>query len=305
MLLKTTFLGTEFKNPIVLASGTSGYAYELNDFFDVSKIGGVILKALTVNPRVGNKPNRVREVSCGMINAIGLANKGILDFENRIMPKIESINTNIIANVAGESIEEYVSVCKSLNKYKKIAMYEINVSCPNVHSGGRVFANDYVSLSTLIKECKAVSEKPIIVKLPPDIFNIEKIASICEEAGSDAISLINTVPAMDININTRHPYINNNFGGLSGECIKPIALRLVYLTSKAVNIPIIGGGGVISAECVLKFLMAGASLVSVGTLTLIDPLASYKLIDATKDIMERLGFSEIREIIGSIKLNNL
>ena len=301
--MKTKIAGIELKNPIVLASGTSGYGFELNDFFDVSDFGAITLKALTINPRVGNKPERITELKNAMINAIGLANKGIKHFEESIIPKLKNIDTNIIANIAGGDIDEYANICDILNKQEKISMYELNVSCPNVHSNGVVFANDPDALYKLIEKCSKISAKPLIVKLPPDIFAIEKIVNICESAGASAISLINTVPAMDINIYKKKPILANNFGGLSGEAIKPIALRLVYLARKATTLPIIGGGGVNNAEDVVKFLMAGANAVSVGTLTLKDPNASYKLINELAILIEKLKANSVTEIIGSLELN--
>lgn len=298
-----SFLGKKFNNPIILASGTSGYGFELNEIFDISMVGAVVLKAVTLNEMIGNKPPRIAETASGMMNAIGLANRGIDYFEKNIIKKVENLGANIIANIAGNSISDYIEVCKRLNNYDVIDFFELNVSCPNVHANGKVFANDLESMKELIYECKNVSKKQIITKLPPDVFNIELLAKTAEVAGSDGLSLINTVPSMEIDIYNACPKISNNFAGLSGEAIRPIALRLVYLASKAVSIPIIGGGGVSALEDVIKFLMAGSSLVSIGTLTIKDPIKIKNIVEQLPDILAKLKKESISEIIGSLKLN--
>ncbi len=294
--------GVDFTNPIVLASGTVGYGAEMNEFFPISNVGAVTLKAVTVKPRTGNPPNRIAECKSAIINAIGLANKGLDYFESDIMPEVNKLDTIRIANVAGESVEEYVAICDRLNKHDAISMYEINVSCPNVAAGGMVFGCDRNVLERLIKECKAVSQKPVIIKLHPDLFNISTLAKLCEDCGADAISLTNTVPAMEIDPISERPKIYNNFGGMSGEAIRPIALRLVYLASKAVSIPVIGGGGVSHTEDIVKFMLAGASLVSIGTLAMTDPMKVYAISQELPKYLEQKKVGDIKDIIGRLEL---
>lgn len=294
--------GVDFTNPIVLASGTVGYGAEMNEFFPINNVGAVTLKAVTVHPRVGNPPNRIAECKSAIINAIGLANKGLDYFESNIMPEVEKLDTVRIANVAGESIEEYVAICERLNKYETISMYEINVSCPNVAAGGMVFGADRNTLEALVKKCKAVSTKPVIIKLHPDLFNIATLAKLCEDSGADAISLTNTVPAMEIDAMAERPKIHNNFGGMSGEAIRPIALRLVYLASKAVSIPVIGGGGVSHTEDIVKFMLAGASLVSIGTLSMTNPMKVYSISQELPKYLQQKKVSDISKLIGRLEL---
>ncbi len=295
--------GVNFNNPIVLASGTVGYGSEINQFFPISDVGGIMLKAVTVKPRIGNPPNRIAECKSAIINAIGLANKGLDYFESNIIPEVNKLDTIRIANVAGESVEEYVTICERFNKCDAISMYEINVSCPNVAAGGMVFGADRNTLERLVKECKAASEKPVIIKLHPDLFNISTLAKLCEDSGADAISLTNTIPAMEIDPISECPKIFNNFGGMSGEAIRPIALRLVYLASQAVSIPVIGGGGVSHTEDIVKFMLAGASLVSVGTLAMTDPMKVYEMSQELPKYLESKSVGDINEIIGRLKLN--
>ncbi len=295
--------GVDFVNPIVLASGTVGYGAEINEFFPISNVGAVTLKAVTVKPRVGNPPNRIAECKSAIINAIGLANKGLDYFESDIMPEVNKLDTIRIANIAGESVQEYVAICERLNKYDAISMYEINVSCPNVAAGGMVFGADRNTLESLVKKCKAVSQKPLIIKLHPDLFNISTLAKLCEDSGADAISLTNTVPAMEIDPISERPKIHNNFGGMSGEAIRPIALRLIYLASQSVSIPVIGGGGVSHTEDIVKFMLAGASLVSVGTLAMTDPMKVYQMSQELPKYLEQKSVSNINEIIGRLELN--
>ncbi len=303
MNISVNICGVDFNNPIVLASGTVGYGSEINEFFPINNVGGIMLKAVTVHPRVGNPPNRIAECKSAIINAIGLANKGLDYFESNIMPEVEKLDTISIANIAGESIEEYVSICERLNKYNAIKMYEINVSCPNVAAGGMVFGADRNTLESLVKKCKLVSQKPVIIKLHPDLFNISTLAKLCEDSGADAISLTNTIPAMEIDPMSERPKIYNNFGGMSGEAIRPIALRLVYLASHAVSIPVIGGGGVSHTEDIVKFMLAGASLVSVGTLAMTDPMKVYEMSQELPRYLESKSVTDIGEIIGRLELN--
>lgn len=302
MDLSVSLCGITLKNPIILASGTVGYGKELDTFFPVESMGAIALKATTLKERIGNPPPRITETPSGVINAIGLANKGVDYFEKTIMEEIKEINTVKIANIAGDCVEDYVAVCERLNKHEQIDMFEINVSCPNVHAGGKVFAEDKEMLKILIRKCKDASKKPLIVKLHPDIFGIENSAKLCEDFGADALSITNTIPAMEIDAILGIPKIGNNFGGLSGEAIRPIALRLTYLASKAVKIPIIGVGGISSAEDVLKFMIAGATAVSVGTLAMTSPMAVYEMVGELPLILEKKKVSSVSEIVGTLKI---
>ena len=301
MNISVNVCGINFKNPIILASGTVGYGNELNSFFPINEMGAIALKAVTVAERAGNPPPRITEAKSSIINAIGLANKGLDYFESTIINEVSSIDTVRIVNIAGESIDEYITICDRLNKYDGIHMYEINVSCPNVNAGGMVFGLDRGMLKALVKECKSVSKKPITIKLHPDVFDIASIAKLCEDNGADALSLTNTIPAMEIDPMREIPKLHNNFGGLSGEAIRPIALRLVYLASQAVSIPIIGGGGITNTDDVIKFMLAGSSLVSIGTLAITNPMKPYEILNELPVFLERKKVDDINEIIGRLK----
>ncbi len=295
--LSVNLCGIRFKNPVILASGTCGYGHELLEFLDLNNIGGVVLKGLSLKPKKGNPRPRIHETPCGLLNSIGLENVGIEAFIKEKLPIIEGLKTNIIANILGEDIDEYKEIAQILEKdAPKVCAIEVNISCPNVKAGGISFGADPQMASKVTEAVKKVTSKPIIVKLSPNVTDITQIAKAVEKSGADAISLINTVLAMAIDIYKRKPVLSRVFGGLSGPAIKPIALRLVWQTVRAVNIPVIGIGGISSGKDAIEFLLAGASAIQIGTATLVDPYISQNVIDEIKSYMKQMGFNKISEI---------
>lgn len=298
--LEVSIGSMKLRNPVITASGTFGYGSEFEDFMDVSKLGGIILKATTLEPREGNPYPRMAETASGMLNAVGLQNKGIDYFEKNIYPKVSCYGTNVMANVNGSHIEDYVGLAGRMNRLEKIPAIELNISCPNVKMGGMAFGNNPVSAREVIRAVRAVYTKVLIVKLSPNVTDITEFARIAEEEGADAVSLVNTFLGMSIDANTMKPRLSTITGGLSGPAIKPIALRMVWQTAKSVKIPVIGLGGIMNASDAIEFIFAGASAVQVGTASFIDPLASVKIIDGIAEYLSRKGFSDIREITGLI-----
>ncbi|NLJ42505.1 MAG: dihydroorotate dehydrogenase [Bacteroidales bacterium] len=298
--LEVSIGSMKLRNPVITASGTFGYGSEFEDFMDVSKLGGIILKATTLEPREGNPYPRMAETASGMLNAVGLQNKGIDYFEKNIYPKVSCYGTNVMANVNGSHIEDYVGLAGRMNRLEKIPAIELNISCPNVKMGGMAFGNNPVSAREVIRAVRAVYTKVLIVKLSPNVTDITEFARIAEEEGADAVSLVNTFLGMSIDANTMKPRLSTITGGLSGPAIKPIALRMVWQTAKSVKIPVIGLGGIMNASDAIEFILAGASAVQVGTASFIDPLASVKIIDGIAEYLSRKGFSDIREITGLI-----
>lgn len=296
--LNVSLPGLNLKNPIIPASGTCGFGEELNSLYDISILGGICLKATTKEQRLGNPTPRVCEVYGGMLNAIGLANPGIDAVMEKKIPELANIDTEIIANIAGNTIEDYCEVAKRLSEVDKIKAFELNISCPNVHQGGLAFGTSPESAYEITKAVKAVSKKPLYVKLSPNVSDIVSIAKAVEKAGADGITMINTLMGMRIDLRTGRPVLANKTGGFSGPAIKPVAIRMIYQVYEAVNIPIIGMGGIMNAEDVLEFLYAGASAVMVGTANLIDPYASKKIIEELPDVLEKYGFNDIKEAIG-------
>lgn len=296
--LNVSLPGLNLKNPIIPASGTCGFGEELNSLYDISILGGICLKATTKEQRLGNPTPRVCEVYGGMLNAIGLANPGIDAVMEKKIPELANIDTEIIANIAGNTIEDYCEVAKRLSEVDKIKAFELNISCPNVHQGGLAFGTSPESAYEITKAVKAVSKKPLYVKLSPNVSDIVSIAKAVEKAGADGITMINTLMGMRIDLRTGRPVLANKTGGFSGPAIKPVAIRMIYQVYEAVNIPIIGMGGIMNAEDVLEFLYAGASAVMVGTANLIDPYASKKIIEELPDVSEKYGFNDIKEAIG-------
>ena len=296
--LNVSLPGLNLKNPIIPASGTCGFGEELNSLYDISILGGICLKATTKEQRLGNPTPRVCEVYGGMLNAIGLANPGIDAVMEKKIPELENIDTEIIANIAGNTIEDYCEVAKRLSTVKKIKVFELNISCPNVHQGGLAFGTSPESAYEITKAVKAVSTKPLYVKLSPNVSDIVSIAKAVERAGADGITMINTLMGMRLDLRTGRPVLANKTGGFSGPAIKPVAIRMIYQVYEAVNIPIIGMGGIMNAEDVLEFLYAGASAVMVGTANLIDPYASKKIIEELPAVLEKYGFNDIKEAIG-------
>lgn len=293
--LKVDFCGIEFLNPIITASGTYGNGREYDEFYDINLLGGITVKGISSNEWLGNKTPRIAETYGGMLNAIGLQNKGVDHFIQSELPFLDTKTTNIIVNICGHSIKEFIRVVKKLNN-TNVAMYELNVSCPNVTEGGIAFGTDDTVLYKVVKEVKKHCEKPLIIKLSPNVTDITKMAIACEKAGADGISLINTLIGMKIDIKNRRPVLANKTGGLSGPAIKPVALRMVNQVAKAVNIPIIGMGGVTTYEDAIEFIMAGATLVAIGTANFINPFTPIEIIDGISNFMDSENIQSLNEI---------
>ena len=270
--------GIKMKNPVTVASGTFGYGREFSQFFDLGKLGGIITKGTSLNPKSGNKPSRVCETASGMLNSIGLQNPGVEYFAQNDLPFLRKFDTAIIVNACGSSIDEYVELCKILNTLD-IDGVELNLSCPNVKEGCMAFGNTYEGVKAVTSQVRKVLDKPLIVKLTPNVTDIASIAKAVEDAGADGVSLINTLLGMKIDINKRKPVLANNTGGLSGPAIKPVAVRMVYQVAQAVNIPILGMGGIVTGEDAVEFMLAGATAVSIGAGNFINPYASVKTVE--------------------------
>ncbi len=291
--------GVEFKNPVTTASGTFGSGMEYSEFVDLNKLGAVTTKGVASVAWPGNPTPRVTEVYGGMLNAIGLQNPGIEVFCQRDIPFLKKYDTKIIVNVCGKTVEEYLEVVKRLQT-EPVDMLEINVSCPNVKEGAIAFGQDAACLENITKEIKKVSKQPVVMKLSPNVTKIADMAKAAEAGGADAISLINTITGMKIDIERRKFVLANKTGGMSGPAIKPIAVRMVYEASHAVNIPVIGMGGIATAEDAIEFLMAGATMVSVGAANFINPTATIQVVDGIRDYMTRHGIDDINEIVGCV-----
>jgi dihydroorotate dehydrogenase (NAD+) catalytic subunit len=290
----------KFKNPVLTASGTFGYGSEFDDFIDVSQLGGIIMKGITMEPREGNPYPRMAETPSGMLNAVGLQNKGIDYFEKYIYPKVSGYNTNVIVNINGSVIEDYVALAERINKLDMIPAIELNISCPNVRMGGMAFGTNPDSAREVTRAVREVYSKVLIVKLSPNVTNIVDFARIAEEEGADSVSLINTLLGMAVDIRTMKPSLSTVTGGLSGPAVKPVALRMVWQVAQAVNVPVIGLGGIMTAADAIEFFLAGASAIQVGTASFIDPQISIKVIEGILTYMTDKGFSDIKEIIGHI-----
>lgn len=302
MNLKINFLGKEFKNPIIPASGTFGFGYEFSDLYDINILGSISIKGTTLEPRYGNPLPRIAECPGGLINSIGLQNPGVDKVVNEELVKLDEVyHDQIIANVGGHSVYEYVETVKKFNDSDKVFGIELNISCPNVTGGGMAFGVDPDTAFELVTEVKKVCKKPLIVKLSPNVTDIVSMAKAVEKAGADAISLINTLVGMRINLRTGEPIIAVKKGGYSGPGIFPVALRMIYEVSHAVNIPIIGMGGVTNAYDVLEMMYAGASLVMVGAQNLVDPYACKKIIEDLPKVMQEYNIKDLNEIIGRTK----
>ena len=295
MSLSVEFCGKVFKNPIVTASGTFGSGMEYTDFMDLNKLGGIITKGVSIVPWEGNDVPRVAETPSGMLNAIGLQNPGAELFASRDIPFLQQFDTVKIVNLCGHTVDEYVAVTERLND-EPVDMFELNISCPNVKEGGIGFGTDANAAGEVVSKVKKICKKPLIVKLTPNVTDITVIAKAVEAAGADAISLINTVTGMKIDVERRKPLLANVTGGLSGPAIHPIAVRMCYQVSKSVNIPIIGGGGVFDTESAIEMLLAGANLISVGCATFGKPDVSLDIIDGIEEYMARHGFNDITDI---------
>jgi dihydroorotate dehydrogenase (NAD+) catalytic subunit len=288
----------QFKNPVLTASGTFGNGSEFDDFFDISILGGIILKGTTLEPREGNLYPRMAETPSGMLNSVGLQNKGIEYFESTIYPRLLNYDTNIIVNVNGSYLEDYIALAERVNKLEKINAIELNISCPNVKMGGMAFGTNPCSAREVTKEVRKVYNKKLIVKLSPNVTNIVEFAKIAEEEGADAVSLINTLLGMAVDTEKMKPSLSTITGGLSGPAVKPVALRMVWQVANAVKIPVIGMGGIMTATDAIEFILAGASAIQVGTASFIDPQASLKILEGIENYLVKKGFSDIKDITG-------
>ena len=302
MNTKINFAGIEMKNPVTVASGTFGYGREYSEFYDLGKIGAIITKGTSLKPRPGNKPSRVCETSSGMLNSIGLQNPGVEYFAKYDLPFLRKFDTKIIVNACGSTIEEYVELCKILNTLD-IDGVELNLSCPNVKAGCLAFGTTYEGVKEVTSAVRKVLDKPLIVKLTPNVTDITATAKGAEDGGADAISLINTLLGMKIDVNTRKPVLANNTGGLSGPAIKPVAVRMVYQAAKAVNIPVMGLGGIVNGEDAIEFMLAGASTVSIGCGNFVDPYCAVKTVEQIEEYMKKHNIEDINDIIGKVEMN--
>ena len=292
--------GLSLKNPVLTASGTFGYGTEFQDFIDLERLGGFIVKGTTLKHREGNPYPRMAETPSGMLNAVGLQNKGVDYFIEHIYPTIKDINSNILVNVSGSTIADYVATAEKINALDHIPAIELNISCPNVKEGGMAFGTSCVSASEVVKEVRKVYKKHLMVKLSPNVTSILEIALAVEGAGADSVSLINTLMGMAVNVKTRKPVLSTVTGGLSGPCVKPVALRMVWQVAKVVKIPVVGLGGISCANDAIEFLLAGASAIQIGTANFIDPTVTIKVIDGINNYLDLNGFKSVKEIIGLI-----
>lgn len=297
--LSVNLCGEELNNPVIPASGTFGYGYEFAELYDINCLGTFSFKGTTKEPRFGNPTPRIAECTAGMINAVGLQNPGVDKVISEELPKLKKcFNKKVMANVSGFSVDEYAYTCERLDSQEQVGWLEVNVSCPNVHGGGMSFGTDPRAAAEVTRAVKAVTKKPIIIKLSPNVTDIVSIAKACEDAGADGISLINTLLGMRIDLRTKKPVIANTMGGFSGSAIFPVALRMVYQVSSAVNIPVIGMGGVSSAEDVIEMMLAGATAVEIGAANLVDPFICKKIVEALPAAADKYNINELKDIIG-------
>jgi len=297
---KTVLCGIELDNPVIPASGTFGFGQEFHELYDINCLGSFSFKGTTREPRFGNPCPRIAECPSGMLNAVGLQNPGVDHVIAHELPELRKIfHKPVMANISGFSVEEYVEVCEKLDKEEGIGWLEVNISCPNVHGGGMSFGTDPKAAAEVTKAVRAVTKKPIIIKLSPNVTDIVAIAKACEGEGADGVSLINTLMGMRLNLRTRKPIIANLTGGYSGPAVFPVAVRMVYQVSKAVKIPVVGMGGVSSAKDVIEMMMAGATAVEVGAANLVDPFASKKIVEDLPKVMEAYKIESLSEIIGA------
>ena len=294
--------GLTIKNPVMTASGTFGYGLEYGDFIDLNRLGGVLVKGTTLHPRQGNPYPRMAETPSGMLNAVGLQNKGVDYFCEHIYPTISGYDTAMIVNVSGSQVEDYIETAEKINTLEGIPAIELNISCPNVKEGGMAFGVTCAGAASVVRAVRAVYDKTLIVKLSPNVTDITEIARAVEAEGADSISMINTLLGMAIDAEKRRPVLSTIMGGLSGPAVKPIALRMVWQTAQAVKVPIIGMGGIASAMDAIEFLLAGASAVEVGTYNFVDPSVTTQIVDGIEDYMRRHGFTDIQDLIGALQI---
>ena len=294
--------GLTIKNPVMTASGTFGYGLEYGDFIDLNRLGGVLVKGTTLHPRQGNPYPRMAETPSGMLNAVGLQNKGVDYFCEHIYPTISGYDTAMIVNVSGSQVEDYIETAEKINALEGIPAIELNISCPNVKEGGMAFGVTCAGAASVVRAVRAVYDKTLIVKLSPNVTDITEIARAVEAEGADSISMINTLLGMAIDAEKRRPVLSTITGGLSGPAVKPIALRMVWQTAQVVKVPIIGMGGISSAKDAIEFLLAGASAVEVGTYNFVDPSVTTQIVDGIEDYMHRHGFTDIQDLIGALQI---
>ena len=292
--------GLQLRNPVLTASGTFGYGPEFEDFIHLKNLGGFVVKGTTLHPRQGNPYPRMAETASGMLNAVGLQNVGVDAFISDIYPKIQDVKSNIIVNVSGSAVEDYVATAEKINALDKIPAIELNISCPNVKEGGMAFGTSCPAAAEVIKAVRKVYDNHLMVKLSPNVTDITEIARVAEQEGADSVSLINTLLGMAIDAETRKPVLSTVTGGLSGPAVKPVALRMVWQVAQAVNIPVVGLGGIMNAEDAIEFMLAGASAVQIGTANFIDPAVTEKIIFGIEDYMHRHGISDVKDLIGGL-----
>lgn len=300
-MLSVDLAGIKMKTPVMTASGTFGFGMEYSDFVDLNKIGAVVVKGTTLTPRSGNSGVRIAETPAGMLNSIGLENPGVEEFLNHTLPSLADYDVPIIVNIAGNTVEEYGELAKRL-EVKGVAALELNISCPNVKQGGIAFGTNCDSAASVVKMVKNNTSLPVIVKLSPNVTDIVEMAKAVEAAGADAIALINTLLGMAINIHTWQPVLGNVVGGLSGPAVKPVAVRMVWQVANAVKLPIIGMGGIMTAEDAVEFILAGATAVAVGTANFVNPHATMEIADGIKDYLAKKGLSHVSQLVGQVKV---
>ena len=299
--LKTDIGGIELENPVMTASGTFGYAGEFEELVDLNRLGGIIVKGLSLEPSLGNKPPRIVETACGMLNAIGLENVGIEAFAKEKLPFFKKLSTPVFTNIYGKSISDYVLLAARIDELNEVAGIEVNISCPNVKAGGIAFGVVPETAAEVIKAVRKATSKPLMVKLSPNVTDITQIARAVEGAGADSLSLVNTITGMSIDVETRRPKLANITGGLSGPAIKPVALRMVWQVAQSVKIPVIGVGGIVCAEDAIEFLIAGAVAVQVGTANFVNPHATIDIIEGIEGFLIEKKISSVRDIIGTLE----
>ncbi|MDE7165855.1 MAG: dihydroorotate dehydrogenase [Bacteroidaceae bacterium] len=296
--LKTNIGGLELRNPVMTASGTFGYGLEFEDFVDLSRLGGIVVKGTTLNPREGNPYPRMAETAGGMLNCVGLQNKGVDYFCEQIYPRVKDMDTNVVVNVSGSSVEDYAECARRIGELENIPAIELNISCPNVRQGGMAFGVTAAGAASVVKAVRQAYSKTLIVKLSPNVTDVAEIARAVEAEGADAVSLINTLMGMAIDAERRRKVLSIGTGGLSGPAVKPVALRMVYQVARAVKIPVVGLGGIMTATDAVEFLLAGASAVEIGTANFIDPSVTVKVVEGIEAYLDRHGFRSVKDIIG-------
>lgn len=300
--LKVNIGALKLKNPVLTASGTFGYGEEFADFIDLTRLGGFIVKGTTLHPREGNPYPRMAETPMGMLNAVGLQNKGVHYFVEHIYPRLKDLDTNVIVNVSGSSVEDYSETAAIINELDNIPAIELNISCPNVKHGGMTFGVHPKAAAEVVSAVRKAYHKTLIVKLTPNVTDITEIAKAVEGAGADSISLINTMLGMAIDAERRKPLLSTITGGLSGPCVKPVALRMVWQVTKAVKVPVVGLGGIMNATDAIEFMLAGATAVELGTANFIDPAITVKVVDGINEYLDRHGFKSVQDIIGALEV---